>query len=70
MKKLIFNILSDNVQPSSKRFCGVVGWFAFLACSIYATVINKEPPQIVETVGFVSAALLGLDTIASLFKKA
>lgn len=69
MKKAILNILSDNSQPSSKRFCGAMGWLVFLICSIYATIMCSEPPQIVETVGYISSALLGLDSIVSIFKK-
>ena len=54
---------------SSKRVCGVLGWFICLGILIYCTWMNTEAPEMIETVLWTDAALLGVDSITNIWKK-
>lgn len=65
----IKNALCSDSAVSSKRLSGFIGWLVCLLCVIYSVIFNKEAPGIVDTLFISSTALLGLDSVVSIFKK-
>ncbi len=63
------NALSSDSAVSSKRISGFIGWIMCILCVIYSVIIGKEAPNIVDTLFITSTALLGLDSVVSIFKK-
>ena len=57
------NMNSSGVAESSKRFYGGIGWL--IAC-VY---IVGWKPDLVETMLYVSAAMIGLETVTNLIRK-
>lgn len=53
---------------SSKRLCGIIGWLCCSAVLIMCTVWNRQAPDMVDTVLYASAALLGLDSVTDIWK--
>ena len=53
---------------SSKRLCGLLGWLVCSAVLIMCTVWDRQAPDMVSTVIYASAALLGLDSITDIWK--
>ena len=61
--------LSADSAVSSKRISGFIGWIVCLLCVIYSVITTNEAPHIVDTLFITSTALLGLDSVVSIFKK-
>ena len=61
--------VSTKGSISSKRVCGVIGFFLCLMIAIICTFKDKEAPSIVEMILVVSASLLGVDSVMNVFKK-
>lgn len=54
---------------SSKRVCGVIGWIILLATYITCAVQAQEVPSITDSFLIAIVALLGVDSVANIFKK-
>lgn len=65
----IKNLLNSHGNISSKRFCGFIGWMIVIGITIYCTVSKVQAPQLSYDLLYVSAALLGLDSIMNSFRK-
>lgn len=63
MKDFFINIFSTNTKESSKRFFGGIG---FICSIIFIALWDK---QLIETLLFVSASLVGLETLTNIFKR-
>ena len=61
--------VSTKGSISSKRFCGVIGFFVCLAVAIYCTIMRTESPDIVDMILFTSASLMGIDSVTKVFHK-
>lgn len=61
--------VSTKGSISSKRFCGVIGFFVCLAVAIYCTIAKTESPDIVDMILFTSASLMGIDSVSKIFQK-
>ena len=61
--------VSTKGSISSKRFCGVIGFFVCLAVAIYCTIAKTESPDIVDMILFTSASLMGIDSVTKVFQK-
>jgi hypothetical protein len=59
---------SEKGSISSKRLCGLLGWFVCLGVLIYCTIFVIEAPSMVETVLITTASLLGIDSITNIWK--
>ncbi len=69
MCKFFQSLLSaDRASLSSKRLCGFIGWLGCTAVLIMCTVWDRQAPDMVSTVIYASAALLGLDSITDIWK--
>lgn len=60
--------LAQQGSISSKRICGVIGWFVCLGVLIYCTIYVIEAPAMIDTIIISSSALLGVDSIANIWK--
>ena len=69
LTNFITQMLSSNNEISSKRVSGFAGWLAFIGICIYCTVIKCQAPVITDTLAICSSALLGLDSITSIWKR-
>ena len=61
--------VSTKGSISSKRFCGVIGFFVCLAVAVYCTIAKTESPDIVDMILFTSASLMGIDSVTKVFQK-
>ena len=70
MIKFIKEVLSARSgQASSKRICGVFGFVIVLGVYIYCAVTGKEAPTVTDLLLGSIVALLGVDSVTSVFKK-
>ena len=53
---------------SSKRLCGILGWLACAAVLIMCTIWDRQAPEMVNVMLYTSTALLGVDSITSIWK--
>ena len=54
---------------SSKRVSGFTGLLVFIGIIIYCTLHNQEAPVITDTLAICSTALLGIETVTSIWRK-
>ena len=54
---------------SSKRVSGFTGWIVFMGIIIYCTINNQEAPVITDTLAICSTALLGIESVTSIWRK-
>lgn len=54
---------------SSKRVCGVIGWFVCLGVLIYCAVNVIQAPLMIDAVLLCVMGLLGIDSVTSIWKK-
>lgn len=70
MKEFWKSILSDNPESlSSKRLAGLSGWVITMIVIIICTIKETQAPNILEFFIICSTTLLGVDSVASVFKK-
>ena len=69
MKEFIKNMLSADSAISCKRVSGILGWLSFIGIVIYCSITKSEAPNITELMAICSSALIGLDSITSIWKK-
>jgi len=71
MKKIIQfikQVVSSHSGISSKRVCGVLGWFTTIGVLIYCSVYGKQAPEMVDTFMVCCMTLLGIDSITGIWK--
>ena len=61
--------LAQQGSISSKRICGVIGWFVCLGILIYCTIAVIQAPVMIDTIIISSTALLGVDSITNIWKR-
>jgi hypothetical protein len=71
MKFITFikGMFSSHSGISSKRVCGVLGWFVAIAVLLYCTVHVVQAPLMIDTFLVCCMALLGIDSITGIWKK-
>lgn len=62
-------LVADSGSLSSKRFCGLIGWFILLGCLIVATINGTDLPTSTTEFIFGTVTLLGVDSITSIWKE-
>lgn len=60
--------LAQQGSISSKRICGVIGWFVCLGILIYCTIMVIQAPVMVDSIVIASTTLLGVDSIVNIWK--
>ena len=60
-------LVSTKGSISSKRVCGVLGWFICVGVMVYCTIVDKQAPIVVDSVLLGSAAMLGVDSITGIW---
>lgn len=53
---------------SSKRICGVLGWLLCLGVLGYCTYKEIQAPVMIDSIVIASTTLLGVDSIANIWK--
>lgn len=71
MKFITFlkQVFTSHSGVSSKRLCGVVGWFVCLGVLIYCAINVIQAPLMIDTVLLCCMGLLGIDSVTSIWKK-
>lgn len=69
MKDVLLKIITAGSGISSKRVCGILGWLVCLISASYCTIQQIEAPQFLDSIIIASTALLGVDSITSIWKK-
>lgn len=62
------DMLDSESSVSSKRFCGVLGWLVSIGVIIYCTIATVQAPTIMEFFLLSVVGLLGVDSIANIWK--
>lgn len=62
-------IFTSHSGISSKRVCGVVGWFVAIGVLIYCTIATIQAPLMIDTFLICVMALLGIDSVTGIWKK-
>lgn len=62
-------LLKNSGGLSSKRLCGIIGWFFCIGLLVFGYIEEKEIPSFAELIAVTSAGLLGLDSITSIWNK-
>lgn len=68
IKNFIWDTVSEGKNPSSKRVAGCTGWILCLISSIVALFHLIPNPDIIEMLFWSSCALLGLDSVTTVFR--
>lgn len=53
---------------SSKRIFGALGFTSIIGIAIACTILNTQAPEITKDIVYASMALLGVDSIAGIWK--
>ncbi len=70
IKRFLKEMLSGfSGRISSKRVCGVLGWFVCLSSFIYCTINAIQAPTMVDILLLSCMGLLGVDSVTSIWKK-
>lgn len=69
LTKFCKEALSSNSPVSSKRIAGFMGWLSSISIVYTLAFLEKPVPVSIETILWISAGLLGLDSVTSIFKK-
>lgn len=65
----IKNLFNSRGNISSKRVCGLLGWLVVIGINMYCVIERVEAPHITYDLLYVSAALLGVDSIMNGFRR-
>lgn len=68
-KEFLKEVFASHSGTSSKRVCGVTGWFVAIGVLIYCTVMTIQAPLMIDTFLICVMALLGIDSITGIWKK-
>lgn len=69
MKEFIKQMITAHSGISSKRICGSIGFVVVVIVLLYCTFMGIEAPVMVETFIYAICALLGIDSVTSIFKE-
>lgn len=61
-------IFTSHSGISSKRICGVIGWFVCLGVLIYCAINVIQAPLMIDTVLLCVMGLLGIDSVTGIWK--
>lgn len=62
-------VFTSHSGISSKRVCGVAGWFVAIGVLIYCTIATIQAPLMIDTFLICVMALLGIDSVTGIWKK-
>lgn len=60
-------IITSHSGVSSKRLCGVIGFFTILFVVIYCTIVGVQAPLMIDTLIYAVCLLLGIDSVTGIF---
>lgn len=65
----IRQMFTSHSGVSSKRVCGVIGWFVGIGVLIYCTILAIQAPIMIDTFLVCVMGLLGIDSVTGIWKK-
>lgn len=69
MKEVIKSLLvATKGSLSSKRFCGVIGFFIIIFVLVYCTISSIQAPLMIEPFIYAVCLLLGIDSVTGIWK--
>lgn len=68
-KDFLCKMFTSHSGISSKRVCGVIGWFIAIGVLIYCTLMAIQAPLMIDTFLLCVMGLLGIDSVTSIWKK-
>lgn len=68
MKKYLRLLITSHSGISSKRVCGILGFFTIIFVIIYCAISNTQAPLILEPFIWAVCMMLGLDSITDIWK--
>ena len=69
MKEVIKSLLvSTKGSLSSKRFCGVIGFFIIIFVLVQCTISSIQAPLMIEPFIYAVCLLLGIDSVTGIWK--
>lgn len=67
-REFITKAFMRNSDISSKRIFGAIGWMVCIGVCIYCVITGMIAPDIIETLFYCTAGLLGLDSVTTAWK--
>lgn len=69
MKKFIIQLFSSGITKriSSKRVCGVIGFFTVMILIILSTIYKFEIPELTDSFLYCCVALMGVESVTRIF---
>lgn len=68
-KEFICKMFTTHSGVSSKRVCGVAGWFVGIGVLIYCTIMSIQAPLMIDMFLLCVMGLLGIDSVTGIWKK-
>ncbi len=68
MKEFLIKLITAHSGISSKRVCGIIGFFVIIFILIYCTVYSIQTPIMVEPFIYAVCLLLGIDSVTGIWK--
>lgn len=68
MKNFFKKLITAHSGISSKRFCGLIGFFVCIGIGIYAVISGQSVPEFLDYVLYASVMLLGVDSVTGIWK--
>jgi len=68
IKEYIKLMITSHSGISSKRVCGALGFLVISFVLIYCTINGIQAPVMIETFTWAIAAMLGIDSVTSIWK--
>ena len=68
MKEFLRLMITSHSGISSKRVCGVIGFFIIIFVLIYCTMYSIQAPLMVEPFIYAVCLLLGIDSVTGIWK--
>ena len=67
-KEFLKQVITSHSGISSKRVCGIIGFFIIIFVLIYCTVSSIQAPLMIEPFIYAVCLLLGIDSITGIWK--
>ena len=68
-RQFFTQMFMSNKAISSKRVAGLIGWVICIFISLWCVFTGIEAPNIIDSLFWCTAGLLGLDSITGIWKK-
>ena len=67
IREFFLKLITSHSGVSSKRFCGLIGWFVCLCVLVYCTIKGTEAPGMIDFIILSVLGMLGIDSVTSIW---